>query len=790
MRAVRWASVFLALIIVVVLGPPATAAPAPAFSWIDQFGSALDDSAWGIALDASGVYVVGSTDGALPGQTSAGAKDAVVRKYDLVGQPLWTRQFGTPADDTAWASATDGGSLYVFGATGGTLPGQASAGATDLFLRRYTATGSEVWTRQFGTSGIEWSYGLAVHSSGVYVAGWTYGALPGQTNAGQQDVFLRKYDGSGNELWTREFGTPAWDGARTVCVDDTGVYVAGFTDGAFPNQTGAGNYDVFVRKYDHNAAELWTRQFGTAMSDMVGGMAGNSTGVYVSGQTSGPLPGQVGLGGGDAFLRKYDPAGNELWTRQFGTSTHEGGTAAFIDASGVYVAGYTFGSFPGYTNEGDADPFVREYDAAGTELWTRQFGTPGNDIAWAVASDGTYVYLAGHAYGSLPTKSVIGQQDAFAMRLGGIPQADIPSNPLSFGSVEVGLSRSQNVTISSIGSAFLMVTDVFLVSGAVGFSIPSAPTTPFYLPPQTAAEVAITFAPATAGAASDTLRISTDDPAGGVVDIPLSGTGIVVPRMDVAPAALSLGPADLGGSASGTVTIRSVGSGSLTVLTISLASGATGFSLPSPPSTPLSLAPGGTVALQVRFSPSAAGPATDELRITSDDPGRGLVVVPLSGAGEDTTAPGIAHTPPGPVRVGDPIPIQATVTDAGGVAEVVLHYRGTQDAGFTAVTISWASGDMYTGSIPAQAITGNVSYYIVARDLAGNEARAPGSGEHIVRVTMTAPPGPEGGLVSDLLLPGVVVLLIAAAIASVVVAAGRRRRGSKDGVGPKTGPKR
>ena len=41
----------------------------------------------------------------------------------------------------------------------------------------------------------------------VYLAGWTYGALPGQTHAGVRDVFVRKYDGSGTELWTRQFGT-------------------------------------------------------------------------------------------------------------------------------------------------------------------------------------------------------------------------------------------------------------------------------------------------------------------------------------------------------------------------------------------------------------------------------------------------------------------------------------------------------------------------------------------------------------------------------------------------------
>src|SRR2546426_243908 len=92
--------------------------------------------------------------------------------------------------------------------------------------------------------------GIAVDASGVYVAGLTWDALPGQTSAGSGDAFLRKYDASGNVLWTRQFGSSDVDQADNIAVDASGAYVAGDTAGAFPGQTSAGGVDAFVRKYD------------------------------------------------------------------------------------------------------------------------------------------------------------------------------------------------------------------------------------------------------------------------------------------------------------------------------------------------------------------------------------------------------------------------------------------------------------------------------------------------------------------------------------------------------------
>lgn len=95
-----------------------------------------------------------------------------------------------------------------------------------LLLGWLTATVSAqeiLWTRQFGSTKTESANAVAVDSAGnVYAAGWTQGALSGQTSAGDEDAFVRKYDGEGNELWTRQFGSAKNEVANGVTVDSAG----------------------------------------------------------------------------------------------------------------------------------------------------------------------------------------------------------------------------------------------------------------------------------------------------------------------------------------------------------------------------------------------------------------------------------------------------------------------------------------------------------------------------------------------------------------------------------------
>ncbi|MBI5189241.1 MAG: SBBP repeat-containing protein [Nitrospirae bacterium] len=105
----------------------------------------------------------------------------------------------------------------LFAATFSIFGGEARAGV-DAELPYQT-----LWTRQMGTSGDDQAYDVSVDGAGnVYMTGYTYGGLDGNTNAGMSDLFVLKYNSDGVQQWTRQLGTAADDRAHGVAVDGTG----------------------------------------------------------------------------------------------------------------------------------------------------------------------------------------------------------------------------------------------------------------------------------------------------------------------------------------------------------------------------------------------------------------------------------------------------------------------------------------------------------------------------------------------------------------------------------------
>ena len=280
---------------------------------------------------------------------------------------------GTDSDESGRGIATDNaGNVYVAGITDGTLPGSpvTNQGSYDLFLVKYNSAGENVWTRQMGSPNTEVVSGVAVDSGGnIYVAGRTSGTLPGSptTYQGGTDLFLVKYNSAGDNVWTRQMGSPDSDIVSGVAVDNAGnIYVAGYTGGTLPGSptTNQGGIDLFLVKYDSSGENVWTRQMGSPFNDTVSGVAVDTGGnIYVAGYTSSTLPGSptTNQGSDDLFLVKYNSAGDNVWTRQKGSPDDDDALAIAVDTVGnVYVTGVRVKFFI------EGDGFVLKYLPDGT----------------------------------------------------------------------------------------------------------------------------------------------------------------------------------------------------------------------------------------------------------------------------------------------------------------------------------------------------------------------------------------------------------------------------------------
>ncbi len=440
---VRGAFVFAAL------APIAGAQPQ---AWIRQFGSSGADHARAAAPDGSGgVYVGGDTWGSLSGQ-NAGLTDAWLARHDAAGDQLWIRQFGSSAEDSINAAAADGsGGVFVSGHTSGLA-----------LVARYDGGGNLIWLRQFNASGIhDFAYAAATDGSGgVYLTGRT-GGDPGGPASGEYNAWLAHYDGAGNQTWIREFGTNAYESANGAAPDGFGgVYLSGDTQGSLGGPNAGGSGDAWLARYDGAGNQIWIRQLGTSGSDYAWAAATDgSSGVYLSGSTSGALGGPIPGFYSDAWVALYDGAGNQTWLRQFGVvSEDDFAHAAAPDGSGgVYVGGTTWGSLGGPIS-GTTAAWIARYDNVGSQTWLRQYSSPGWDSARAIASDGSgLAYVVGHTSGNLGGPAA-GHEDVWLAHYDGSVSAIRYCNPA------VQNSTGQSGTLTALGSLAVQANNVTLVA--------------------------------------------------------------------------------------------------------------------------------------------------------------------------------------------------------------------------------------------------------------------------------------------------------------------------------------
>ena len=333
----------------------------------------------------------------------------------------WLKQMGTGGISNGVSSDATG-NAYATGTVSNpglfenvVIPCQVS----DVFLAKYDTTGTLAWVTLGGGDLLDQANDIVTDASGVsYVAGaiQTNSLHPTAqfggvilTGKGDYDWLLVKYDAAGNVLWAKNGGSTAGDTAYGVGLDATGnVYVAGHFSGTMTvdgvTVTSSGLFDIFLAKYTPAGALLWLRRAGGTGSDIPHGLVVDGLGnIAIVGEFQNTAffdTHSVRASGlGDAFIAKYDSAGNNVWVHSGGSTTSFVGDpakAVSTDASNnFYVTGDYTGTatFDGLsvvnTGTSGTDIFIAKYNNNGAIQWLHHAGGPVSDKGYSIGVDGT-----------------------------------------------------------------------------------------------------------------------------------------------------------------------------------------------------------------------------------------------------------------------------------------------------------------------------------------------------------------------------------------------------------------
>ncbi len=392
-------------------------ANAQTFGWAGSLGSGSNEEGRGVAVDASGnVYSVGYFTGSGdfdPGPgvttlTSGGSNDVYVSKLDASGNFVWAIRMGGTGPQTGVAIALDNsGNVYITGNFNNTIDMDPGAGVVNI------------------------------------------------TSLGAQDIFIGKYDPSGNHVWSKRFGSAFHEAAANITVDASGnVLTCGLFTGTTDFDPGAGTVnltastvsDGYISKLDANGNYVWAKQIGLSGSNTPTSIKCDGSGnIYLTGgyeSTTDFDPGAgsypiTSAGSVDIFFLKLDTNGDFSWAGSMGGTSYDLGRSLAIDAGGNVVM---TGEFQGTA---DLDPTVGVYNltsfaikdifiakfnpATATFIWSVMVGETYNDIGYSIATDASNnIYLTGDFTGTVDFDPGAGsvlltsdgnQKDCFILKL-------------------------------------------------------------------------------------------------------------------------------------------------------------------------------------------------------------------------------------------------------------------------------------------------------------------------------------------------------------------------------------
>lgn len=277
------------------------------------------------------------------------------------------RDIAAANDGSVYICGSSGDEMQVAGEDVG-VPGKSTG-----FLVKLSDTGSGHWSQTAATTGVSNCHGVAVSADGTVVVCGTYAGstvefsgdvLP---NDGATDSFIGRFAADGSNMGAIHLGGTGTTAVRAITTQGNDAIVTGYFNGTvdFDVNTPAGNVtasgaDAFVARYNQAGALLWVKTFG-AGDDQVGlriaRMSGSrillcgtfGTSISIGSKTL------TAAGASDVFIARLDGDGKVLTASDLGGADTEDAVSGTADGTTAIVAGTTFSDpmiFPNGTHLG------------------------------------------------------------------------------------------------------------------------------------------------------------------------------------------------------------------------------------------------------------------------------------------------------------------------------------------------------------------------------------------------------------------------------------------------------
>lgn len=313
-----------------------------------------------------------------------------------------------------------------------------SAGVRDIFIIKYTSSGSLVWGKRIGAAQEDFAFGLDIDASNnICVTGSFNGTVDFDPNAGvtnlnsggtsNEGIFVLKLNSSGAFQWAHHFGGTNADRAWAIAADASGnIYSTGYFGNSVDFDPGAGSTilsstsgnDIYVLKLTSAGNFAWVSHYAASGSNDVGyGIdVDASQNVYVIGNFTGSIdldPGSGTLtytaaGLSDVFVGKVDASGNYSGGFTIGSTAADEGHDIEVGLNEVYISGYFSGLAdfdPSAGNSstghgGSQDVFVAKYDLGLSYSWATNIGAGSTENNYSIHLDNNNDLLVSGSFGS------------------------------------------------------------------------------------------------------------------------------------------------------------------------------------------------------------------------------------------------------------------------------------------------------------------------------------------------------------------------------------------------------